>query len=252
MKWFLAEIAWLISLTVALTLFVALVLWARAPHSDYGPATFILKGGRRIETRSGEETRKDIHEQSGKIRSTSFTLDFFHRSVHSAALASFIALPLALASYSALRERRKLTGWFRATPRAVLLGAAGGAVLMTAGFGYEVLLSAAGVDSPDVPKLLKEAMPLPLLVAVGGFLAPLGEEMYFRGRLLDALAEKLGPFLASGISAIAFGLLHGIPVLLPVYFLFGLLLVALRRLSGGLLAPILAHMINNVLGLLLS
>ena len=46
------------------------------------------------------------------------------------------------------------------------------------------------------------------------------------------------------------GPMHGIPVLLPIYFVFGLMLAGLRRMSGGLVAPVLAHALNNLLGLL--
>ena len=54
------------------------------------------------------------------------------------------------------------------------------------------------------------------------------------------------------LTSLAFGTLHGICVLIPVLVLLGLLLAGLRRLSGGLLAPVIAHVINNLLGLLLT
>jgi membrane protease YdiL (CAAX protease family) len=42
-----------------------------------------------------------------------------------------------------------------------------------------------------------------------------------------------------------FGVLHGLPVLLPAYLVYGVALALLRVLSGGLAAPMIAHGLNN-------
>jgi membrane protease YdiL (CAAX protease family) len=74
--------------------------------------------------------------------------------------------------------------------------------------------------------------------------------MYFRGRLQDAFTAKLGPGWAGMVSSLAFAAIHGIPAFFPAYLVFAFVLLALRRRTGGLTAPILAHMINNAFALL--
>jgi len=61
----------------------------------------------------------------------------------------------------------------------------------------------------------------------------------------------LGPGWAAGITTIMFAAIHGIPAFLPAYLVFALLLLGLRRRTGRLVAPILAHMVNNAAALLL-
>jgi hypothetical protein len=74
------------------------------------------------------------------------------------------------------------------------------------------------------------------------------EEAVFRGVVMDALERALGDGHASvGIQAILFGAYHylaGFPngasgLLLTL--IYGILLGILRRLSGGMLAPLMAH-----------
>lgn len=147
-------------------------------------------------------------------------------------------------------ERGKLAAWFRVDRRAVLWGLGGGAALLAFNGLYGLALDALGIVPPDVADMLRGLLPEGLLIAWAAVLAPIVEEMYFRGRLIDAFSPKLGPRWASAISALGFAAIHGIPAFFPAYVVFALVLLALRRRTGGLTATILAHMINNGFALL--
>ena len=92
--------------------------------------------------------------------------------------------------------------------------------------------SAGGTDGPGF-----------LFLGLGAVvLAPVGEELAFRGLLLPSLRRWVGTRGAIGLSSAIFGALHwyygiGIPVLIFV----GLVLGWARVVSGGLRAPILIH-----------
>ena len=85
-----------------------------------------------------------------------------------------------------------------------------------------------------------------LFGAVMGILVPVLEEAYFRGCLLNALRDRWGPGVAVVGSALAFGLLHMNLLLLPIYFLLGILTGLLYQRTGNLLAPVAFHALNNL------
>lgn len=94
---------------------------------------------------------------------------------------------------------------------------------------------------------------LPQIVA-GSLLAG-GEEMLFRGVLLEGLRSALGwsPAEAIGGSAVVFGLLHAIPrrdlVPFAVWAVWeGVLLGLAYTMSGSLLASILVHVLHDFAG----
>ncbi len=82
--------------------------------------------------------------------------------------------------------------------------------------------------------------------AVAVFLGPLAEEVVFRGYLYGALKRSLGVTRALLLSSALFGLIHGLDYALPLAFL-GLFFGWLRERSGGLVAPIVAHVLHNAL-----
>jgi membrane protease YdiL (CAAX protease family) len=96
---------------------------------------------------------------------------------------------------------------------------------------------------------VQSAGPGLLVLAVGAVvLAPLGEELVFRGMLLPALVPWAGTTAALWISALIFGGLHWYyGVMTPVIVLFGWVLGWARIASGGLLAPVLLHALINLL-----
>lgn len=147
-------------------------------------------------------------------------------------------------------EFAKLAGWFRIDRRSVVWGVGGGAFLLAFNALYGLALEAMGVVPPDVAAMLRGLIPEFALVAWAAVLAPVVEEMYFRGRLLDAFVPKLGPGWAGTVTSLAFAAIHGIPEFFPAYVVFAVVLLALRRRTGGLAAPILAHMINNAFALM--
>lgn len=76
------------------------------------------------------------------------------------------------------------------------------------------------------------------------------EELLWRGLLQDALGGLVGPGVAIGIQAASFGVQHanGVPrglIGVAMVTLWGLMLGLLRRRSGGLLAPIVAHAVAD-------
>lgn len=82
-------------------------------------------------------------------------------------------------------------------------------------------------------------------LAVLGFLAPLAEELVFRGLLYGWLAGRWSNLVAFVISSLAFAAAHAEPLhillVLPLGFWFGWL----RWRTGSLVPTIVAHMINN-------
>jgi uncharacterized protein len=76
-------------------------------------------------------------------------------------------------------------------------------------------------------------------------LAPICEEIAFRGHLLSALSLRFRPREAIGLSALTFAALHLDPVRLPGLFALGLLYGWLTWRTGSLYPAVLAHAVNN-------
>ena len=146
-------------------------------------------------------------------------------------------------------EFKKLAGWFRINRSVVLWGLGGGAFLLAFNGLYGFALDALGIVPPDIAEMLRDLLPESALVVWAAVLAPVVEELYFRGRLTDAFTPRLGPGWAGTITSLAFAAIHGIPAFFPAYVVFAFALLWLRRRTGGLVAPILAHMINNAFAL---
>lgn len=75
--------------------------------------------------------------------------------------------------------------------------------------------------------------------------APVVEELTYRGLGFAALRDAYGVAVAVGVTAIAFGLAHGLLVALPVLTIFGAILAWLRHSTGSVYPPIVLHAIFN-------
>lgn len=78
-------------------------------------------------------------------------------------------------------------------------------------------------------------------LAVAGVLAPLIEEIVFRGLLYRWLRERYGFALGVLGSALAFSVLHGVPGLIPAIALLGALLAWVYERSGSLWTAVILH-----------
>lgn len=99
-------------------------------------------------------------------------------------------------------------------------------------------------------QLLTALLLNPMIVLVAVILAPVCEEIVFRGLLLHRFSVKWGPKTAIWVSSLIFGLMHG---LAPGIFLLGLswsLIYLATR--GSLRTTILLHASHNLIVLLLS
>ena len=82
-------------------------------------------------------------------------------------------------------------------------------------------------------------------IFVGGLLAPIVEELVFRGMLYRAWERQWGWFPAAIASSLVFALVH--PAVYIAQFLGGLILVCIYRRTGSLRAAIIVHAVTNVL-----
>lgn len=150
-----------------------------------------------------------------------------------------------LLSAESLGLRRELAG------PAVLWGAGGAVITVGIGAANELVLQALGQPQPQ-HEAFTWLRGLPtghfIAVAVGGALvAPVIEELFFRGYVFSAYLAEKGVRTAYIGSALIFGLVHGQLTLFPGIFAMGLVLAFLFRRSGSIIAPIVAHVLNNSL-----
>ena len=119
---------------------------------------------------------------------------------------------------------------------------------------YALIVEALGVDILTPDQNLEEIGAIdgvaqaPVFVIVG-LLAPLGEEVFFRGFLLAALLPAFGGFRSAVISSGVFAVAHlSVGTLLPI-FVMGMLLAWLYLRTGSIWPSFAAHAAQNLLAL---
>lgn len=80
---------------------------------------------------------------------------------------------------------------------------------------------------------------------LGGIAAPIGEELFFRGILYQWLRDRWGVWVGIIVSGLIFGALHGEPSVAGAAAVLGMLLAWVYERSQSLWAPIVIHVINN-------
>lgn len=102
---------------------------------------------------------------------------------------------------------------------------------------------------PDLPNLLENEFDQLLSSRMGYFtlalLAPLAEEIVFRGAVLKALLGSYRPWTAIVVSAVFFALAHLNPAQMPHAFAIGLLLGWMYYRTGSILPGMAYHWFNN-------
>lgn len=104
--------------------------------------------------------------------------------------------------------------------------------------------------NPQIDMLAPEGFSwagLAAMLAMVGVVAPIVEEVVFRGLLYAWLRERFGIWPGAILSALAFAGAHGIVILLPALFLIGLLLARIYERSGSLWPPIIVHCVFNAM-----
>lgn len=92
----------------------------------------------------------------------------------------------------------------------------------------------------------------PVQILCVGIIIPIMEEMVFRGLVYKRMKESKSMFYAMFTSSVLFGLYHGNSVQFIYALLTGLMLAYLYEKYGSLKAPILAHMLMNIVSCVLT
>lgn len=103
---------------------------------------------------------------------------------------------------------------------------------------------------PELPNSVEEVFDIILKDRWGyfvvGLLAPLSEELVFRGAVLRSLLKwKSNPWIGIVISAFLFALIHMNPVQMPHAFLIGLLLGWMYYRTDSIVPGVVYHWVNN-------
>lgn len=192
----------------------------------------------------------------------------------------FFPLTLAVlaataATYIRLRypeHMRELIGGTRFRPGYILAGLGLGIVaFLFINMGFSILIQLivglTGGELPSVQEGLREATQDPqigwLVVVSAVVVAPIAEELYFRGMLFQALRSRLGTWPGIGLSGFLFGAAHlvgadgldGALYTMVVLSAFGMLLAWAMNRTGHLAVPVVMHMTFNggaVVGIMIA
>jgi hypothetical protein len=106
----------------------------------------------------------------------------------------------------------------------------------------------------NMPEVLKEqfesiALSSPLLALLAiGILAPIAEELLFRGAIYNLIKDSVGKYIALLVSSVLFALIH-LNIYQASYTLFiGLFLGIVLMKTGSLWLPIIFHIVYNLFG----
>ena len=102
------------------------------------------------------------------------------------------------------------------------------------------------------------ALGVAVSIAYAVVIAPIHEELFFRGILFRSLADRYGFAMGAGGSGLAFGLIHYVPgpwygsvLLMGVMVFTGVALAWFYQRRGNIVASMVAHATFNVIGMTL-
>lgn len=129
---------------------------------------------------------------------------------------------------------------------------------ITVGLCSVLLLKHSGISGPEldkltaqgsqkvVEKLLRQPAYIVALTTLAvAVVAPIGEEIFFRGFVYQGLKSHMPVWAAAIVSSAFFGAVHFNLVHFMALFVLGLALVWIFERTGSLTAPIVAHGVNN-------
>lgn len=111
------------------------------------------------------------------------------------------------------------------------------------------------VDPPSLSLpswLLDTHVGLTVVFVTTCLLAPLCEEVFFRGFVFYGLAGSMGWLWAAIVSSAVFAALHAQPYSLVPLFAQGLLLCWVRRSGGSIWGAVTVHFVNNFLAFVIA
>lgn len=133
--------------------------------------------------------------------------------------------------------------WLRTRPWMVLLWS------VIAALGAIIPSTWIQEQMPELPNWMEDQFGMILSNRWGyltiGLLAPLSEEIVFRGAILRKLLNALSPWKAIALSAFFFALIHMNPAQMPYAFVAGLLLGWMYWRTGSILPAMAFHWANN-------
>ncbi len=151
-------------------------------------------------------------------------------------------------------NRAGLDNWSRISPAATI-GIAIGVMAVSYIFNYiyatyifpDVNIQAVTRDFfAALPDTAGNAVLLFVAVAI---VAPIAEELVFRGFLQNSLMQHMPAWGAIGIASIIFGAIHFDPYAFPVLVLMGAAFGYLYHRTGSMRVNIAAHVLNNALAI---
>jgi uncharacterized protein len=117
--------------------------------------------------------------------------------------------------------------------------------------GHNILLTLLGVNTQGEQILqLFAALDSPIwFIVVGVIVAPVVEELFFRGFLFQGFRQKYGWVNGALLSSAVFAVAHLDPVALIPTFILGILLAYMYHRTDSVWIPILLHVLVNGMGL---
>ena len=100
----------------------------------------------------------------------------------------------------------------------------------------------------DVPQVIIPVWDSVLYVLTLCLLVPVTEEMTFRGVIYGHLRRAFGPWTTVILSAVSFGIMHGLSIHIGYALACGLIIATCYHLTDSLVAPVILHLVFNVFG----
>jgi membrane protease YdiL (CAAX protease family) len=216
------------------------------PYSNWGPGLALLGVFMALGTGVvlGIPAAAIGHKPNGELNTLGNVLVQFATAV------GFLLVPMVIAAQrgaATIGEQLRRLGLRAFRPSALKWMAAAVGVYLAFAILYSALIL-----KPHQKDIAEGFGVVPVQVLLIVIMAPISEELCFRGMLYGGLREKLPRVAAALLGGLIFGGLHaitGISAVPPLIF-FGFVLSLLYEKTGSVVPGILLHMLNNSVALL--